>query len=86
VAFINLSFEDSGAAPGQANGWTLSAVGTAETIATFDTVAHAWEDFEEGWGNDTYLTELLPANLDAFGFAGDVEGFEAGWTTTLPPF
>ncbi|HEU4406563.1 MAG TPA: hypothetical protein VFS43_14955 [Polyangiaceae bacterium] len=54
-------------------------------VALFDPLApEGREDFEEGWGNAPFLTELEPALLVLAPFRGGAEadGFEAAW---VPP-
>ena len=89
MAFENLSFEDIGGSAGQADQWTLSSVGTAESVALFDTTPEAKEDFEEGWGNDFYIYGFLPVHLDTMNFVGPPvnqhENFEQAWTPASPP-
>ena len=89
MAFANISFENPGAVFGSADDWTLSAVGTAESFASYDTSPEAFEDFEDGWGNDTFLTDLLPANLVQANYTGPptnpFENFENGWTPPGTP-
>jgi hypothetical protein len=54
-------------------------------VALFDPLApEGREDFDEGWQNVPYLTELEPVQLAPalFGRGAEVDGFEAAW---VPP-
>lgn len=54
-------------------------------VALFDPLAtEGREDFDEGWQNAPYLTELEPAQLvpALFGRGAEADGFEAAW---VPP-
>jgi len=114
MAIANPSFEDAGAAPGQAEHWTLRSVASLEriagfgpdlyrvwedfdrwfdlvlslgpgdvAIAFFDPLAEGYEDFEEAWDNDLYLTELPSGQVITAPFGGGaVEDLEDGWDNT----
>ena len=114
MAIANPSFEDAGAAPGQAEHWTLRTSASLERIAGFgpdpyrawedfdrwfdlvlslgpgdvvlaffDPLAEGYEDFEEGWSNDLYLTELPSGQVVTAPFGGGaVEDMEDGWDNT----
>lgn len=57
----------------------LAAVTVA--IAFFDPLAEGYEDFNEGWGNDLYLTELPTGQIITAAFGGGVvEDLEDGWS------
>ena len=49
-------------------------------IAFFDPLAEGYEDFEDAWSNDIYLTELPPGQVVTAPFGGGaVEDLEDGW-------
>ena len=107
----NPSFEDAGAAPGQADHWTMRSAAALERIAGFgpdpfrawedferwfdlvlslgpgdvalaffDPLAEGYEDFEEAWANDLYMTELPSGQIVTAPFGGGaVEDVETGW-------
>ena len=53
----------------------------ALAIAFFDPVAEGFEDFEEAWDNDFYLTELPSGQVITAPFGGSaVEDMEDGWS------
>lgn len=89
AAPINLSFEDQGANPGEADGWTATYVSTARGLASFPLgagQAQAVEDFEQGWDNDDFLFTMGPTDKAAAVFDGPplpqaqtFEDFEEGW-------
>jgi len=108
----NPSYEDAGAAPGQAEHWTMSTAAALERIAGFgpdpfrawedferwfelvlslgagdvalaffDPLAEGYEDFEEAWANDIYMTELPSGQVVTAPFGGGaVEDLENGWS------
>ena len=114
MAIANPSFEDAGAAPGQAEHWTLRTSASLEriagfgpdpyrawedferwfdlmlslgpgdvTLAFFDPLAEGYEDFEEAWDNDLYMTELPSGQVVTAPFGGGaVEDLEDGWDNT----
>ncbi len=50
-------------------------------IAFFDPLAEGYEDFEDAWSNDIYLTELPTGQVVTAPFGGGaVEDLEAGWS------
>lgn len=69
-------------------GWnsneTYSFVLGASEDASFDTVPQAFEDFEEGWGNDAYLSVFdlgIDTTIAEYGTGlEDFESFENGWS------
>src|SRR5690606_6228036 len=111
MAILNPSFEDAGAAPGEAEHWTIVTVTSLERIAGFgpaphrawedferwfdlllafgpgqlalaffDPIAEGFEDFEEAWANDLYMTELPAGQVITAPFGGGaVEDMESGW-------
>ena len=111
MAISNPSFEDAGAAPGQAEHWTMRTAAALERIAGFgpdphrawedferwfdlvlslgpgdvalaffDPLAEGFEDFEEAWANDLYMTELPTGLVVTAPFGGGaVEDLEEGW-------
>ena len=111
MAILNPSFEDAGAAPGEAEHWTIVTVTSLERIAGFgpaphrawedferwfdlllafgpgqlalaffDPIAEGFEDFEEAWANDHYMTELPAGQVITAAFGGGaVEDMESGW-------
>ena len=77
---VNPSFEQPGASPGEAQGWTLTSLATAEDWAPFGT--RAVEDFDEWDGTEATIFTFAPADLNAavFGPTGKPEEtFGAGW-------
>jgi len=112
MAIANPSFEDAGAAPGQAEHWTLRTNAALEriagfgpdphrawedfdrwfdlvlsldpgevAIAFFDTLAEGYEDFEDSWDNDLYMTGLPSGQVITSPFGGGAaENLEAGWS------
>ena len=84
MAISNPSFEDAGAAPGQAEHWTMRTAASLERIAAFGPDPHrAWEDFERWF--DLVLA-LSPGDV-ALGFfdplAEGLEDFEEAWANDL---
>ena len=50
-------------------------------IAFFDPLAEGYEDFEDAWNNDIYLTELPTGQVVTAPFGGGaVEDMEGGWS------
>ncbi len=50
-------------------------------FALFDPLAEGYEDFEDAWGNDLYMTELPSGQVVLCPFGGGAgEAFEAGWS------
>jgi hypothetical protein len=50
-------------------------------IGFFDPLLEGYEDFDEAWDNDIYLTELPTGHLEAAVFDGDpVEDMEYSWS------
>jgi hypothetical protein len=50
-------------------------------IGFFDSHAEGYEDFEDGWSNDLFLTELPSGQVVAAPFGGGVvEDMETGWS------
>jgi hypothetical protein len=50
-------------------------------IGFFDPLLEGYEDFEEGWQNDVYLTELPTGHVAVAPFdGGAVEDMEDGWS------
>ena len=61
---------------------TFAAGGLA--IAFFDPLAEGYEDFEEAWDNDLYMTELPSGQVVTAPFGGGaVEDLEDGWDNTV---
>jgi hypothetical protein len=55
--------------------------GLTVAIAFFDPLAEGYEDFEDAWGNDLYLTELPTGQVVTAPFGGGaVEDLEGGWS------
>lgn len=53
----------------------------ALALAFFDPIAEGFEDFEEAWSNDLYLTELPSGQVITAPFGGGaVEDMEDGWS------
>jgi len=51
------------------------------TLALFDPLAEGYEDFEEAWSNDLYLTELPSGQVITAPFGGGaVEDLKDGWS------
>lgn len=51
-------------------------------LALFDPLAEGYEDFEDAWDNDVYLTALPTGNVLTAPFGGGaVEDLEDGWST-----
>ena len=82
-AIVNPSFEEPGPGPGEAKGWILTSLATAEQWAAFGTSPpRAVEDFGEWDGTDAAVFIFAPAHLRAaiFGPANkEQETFDAGW-------
>ena len=81
--FQNLGFEEAGAAPGLAEGWTLAQLASVEEIAGYGSPERPQEDFERGWSNDDFLFSLAqevigPALYDDV--PESIEDFEEGWS------
>jgi hypothetical protein len=77
----NTSFEDAGAAQGEADGWTTTTTGDAQGYAAIeagDGLLYAWEGFD-GWvaGQDEYRFDGFEAGDTT---AGTAETFEA-WSS-----
>lgn len=87
AALINLDLSLAGAGPGDALGWNLDEVSTAESYAEFGPSALASasvDGFERGWGNDPAPEESEQAIfIVGDGQLGVVEGFEGGWKNDL---
>ena len=55
--------------------------GLTVAIAFFDPLAEGFEDFEDAWSNDIYLTELPTGQMVTAPFGGGaVEDMEDGWS------
>jgi len=55
--------------------------GITVAIALFDPLAEGYEDFEDAWDNDVYLTELPTGQVITAPFSGGaVEDMEDGWS------
>ena len=55
--------------------------GLTVAIAFFDPLAEGYEDFEDAWSNDIYLTELPTGHVVTAPFGGGaVEDMEDGWS------
>ena len=55
--------------------------GITVAIALFDPLAEGYEDFEDAWDNDIYLTELPTGHVVTAPFGGGaVEDMEDGWS------
>ena len=49
-------------------------------LAFFEPLGKGYEDLEQGWGNDPFLTELPSSQVVVGSFgSGDVESFQQGW-------
>ena len=63
--------------------WFELALGFAASdlaVALFDPLAEGYEDFEDAWDNDLYLTELPTEHVITAPFGGGaVEDMEDGW-------
>lgn len=94
-SFTNLSFEDPGAQPGEADAWTFSFTSSFAEFAGFDSAGEEEEveDFEERWtGLDTwllahtstasasFLTSLTPVAYEDF---ANLWTGVPGWSLTL---
>jgi hypothetical protein len=88
MPLINLGFEDVGATPGSADGWTLFITSSAERVALFGTETPAREEerFEAEWStNEDYLFAFEDVSVVAPLFDTDIsegdplEDFEEGW-------
>ncbi len=83
MAFINLSFEDAGASPGLALGWTYSTRATPFVIAAYGMLAEPWENFEREWlSNQNYVFNFagLAADYQTLHLTPKpVENFEEFW-------
>jgi hypothetical protein len=90
MAHENLSFEEQGAGPGLAAGWTFASTATAEEHATFatnDGGERAGETFEHGW-SDPFVSNFDDVAGPAAEYSADFfvtpkarEDFEVGWAT-----
>lgn len=59
----------------------LSFVPGSLALAFFDPIAEGFEDFEEAWSNDLYLTDLPSGQVITAPFGGGaVEDMEDGWS------
>ena len=87
---LNLGFELAGANPGEAAGWTVIVVSTAQEVANYNGGAGAplsAEAFDSGWSNDAYLRvfdpliDLTSADYSAALVmpAAKAETFDIGW-------
>ena len=77
---VNPSFEQPGAIPGEAQGWTMTSVATVEEWAAFG--PWAVEAFDAWDGTEAFIFAFAPAHLQAavFGPASKgQESFDAGW-------
>lgn len=89
MSITNPSFEDAGANPGDALGWTRAVVSSAEEIADFGSTGTGVEDLESGWDNDSFLFSFVGFGTDILQAAyangtvtpGTNEGFEYGWNS-----
>ena len=55
--------------------------GITVALALFDPLAEGYEDFEDAWNNDLYLTELPTGQMITAPFGGGaVEDMEDGWS------
>ena len=84
MALLNPSFEDAGAFPGDAQGWTLVTICSAERIAGFGPLPlEAWEGFERwfAWVARIADTTTVVALFDAR--AEVREDFDEGWSNDL---
>lgn len=88
----NTSFEDEGAAPGEAASWGVSLPSGAQDIAEFS--GAPYESFEVGFDNDGSQSELELSNLIMCLFATHAEyqggfmpreTFEFGWMEPQAP-
>lgn len=60
--------------------WHASLADVEVVLAFFDVLAEGREDFDEGWDNDGYLTELPSGQLVTAPFGGGaVEDLEGEW-------
>jgi len=84
TVIVNPSFEEAGPGPGEAKGWTLTSLATAEEWAAFGTTPpRATEDFGEWSGTEAAIFAFTPAHLQAAVFGPvnkEQETFEAGWS------
>lgn len=81
--FQNLGFEDAGAGPGLAEGWSLSQLASVEELAGYGSPERPQEDFERGWSNDDFLFSLAQAVIGPALYDDvpeSVEDFEEGWS------
>ena len=85
VPFRNLSFEDAGSEPGEADGWTFAGSDSVYAVAVFaegSEVPNSVESFEGGWdGNEADLFSLPEESLTAALFDQIVpyETFSPSW-------
>ncbi len=81
--FQNLGFEEEGAAPGLAEGWTLAQLASVEEIAGYGSPERPQEDFKRGWSNDDFLFSLAQAAIGPALYDDvpeSIEDFEEGWS------
>lgn len=74
----NGSFEQQGARPGAATGWTLEAVTQAQRVAAFGTPAYGTEGFV--WGMTLAEARVAPMQVALFDAVPEaIEDFVDGW-------
>ena len=90
MAIVNPGFEDAGATPGEALGWTWLTVCSAERMAAFGSSVpeEDAERFESEWSNDGYLFAfdpfvdiVAPIFDSSIGTGETYEDFEEAWST-----
>jgi len=86
AVLTNPSFEDPGAAPGEANAWTSARDAASEDVAIFHgagSEVRPYESFEAGWGDNQLAQDgFIPSDLTAALFESGtraVEDFETSW-------
>lgn len=81
MGFLNPGFEEAGASPGEALGWTQNSNATAVEIAPWGANNLEIEGFEDGFDNDNYVYIFAQGSFEAAVFDGDltVENFESEW-------
>jgi hypothetical protein len=59
---------------------------TTNVLAFFAPLSLGYEDFEHGWSNQTFQTELSGGDADVglFGGSNPAETFESGWSNAPP--
>lgn len=74
MSVVNGGFETAGTELGEADGWTVVYLATAERIHPMD--GSGRNTFESGWGNDVHIDEFT---TELTAHTASPETFESGW-------